>query len=489
MSVILGIDQGTTGTRACLVDASGRILHMAYAAHRQIQPHAGWVEHDVDEIWVCTTRVIAEVLAQTDTRPAGVAIANQGETVAIWDARTLRPLHHAIVWQDTRTEAAIQQLAADPAASAHVRALTGLRLDSYFSASKLRWLLDHVPGARALADAGLLRAGTLDTWLVQRLTAGAVFATDASTAARTLLCDTQTLAWSEALLEMFAIPHAILPEIRASDAGFGTCTGHGLDGIPILASLVDQPAALLGHGCVERGSAKATFGTGCFVYVNAGSTRPAAMPSTLVTVAWRRAGETCYALDGGVLAVGSAIGWLRELGVLAGDDLLAAIPERTDRDVVCVPALVGLGAPHWDRDARASWLGLSLAASRGDLVGALLEGLACRVAEVVRAVEREAGITIAELSVDGGLARSPALMQLQADLLGRPVLVAAESEATVSGACAMASLALGETSLDELRGRRARSQARYEPQISTDERLARLDRFERAVALTRQWRG
>jgi glycerol kinase len=256
-----------------------------------------------------------------------IAIANQGETVMIWDAETRRPLHHALVWQDTRTTDVIAALAANAADAARVRAETGLGLDPYFSAGKLRWLLDRVPGARDLAERGSLRAGTLDTWLIDRLTGGTVFATDVSTAARTQLCDTRSLQWSPFLLDVFGIPRTILAEIRDSDGGFGTCThsvaGGALVGVPIIASLVDQPAALAGHGCIDRGDAKATLGTGAFVYVNTGGERPSGEHGSLATVAWRRGAtaerqaSTCYALDGGVLAFGSAIAWLENIGLLA----------------------------------------------------------------------------------------------------------------------------------------------------------------------------
>lgn len=478
--MLLGIDQGTTGTKACVVDRDGRVVKRAYAAHRQMQPGPGLIEHDAREIWACTQRVIAEVGGPVE----GVALANQGETILVWDARTGEPLHPAIVWSDTRTDAVMARLAADPAIDRLVRDATGLRVDAYFSASKLRWLLDEVPGARSLAAAGHLRAGTIDTWLIDRLTGGEVFATDASTAARTLLCDTRTVAWSAELCRVFDVPLDILPELRPSDAGFGTCTGNGLDGVPIVASLADQPAALAGQGCLGRGDAKATFGTGCFVYVNTGAMRPVGV-GLLSTIAWQRGREVTHALDGGVLAVGSAIDWLRGLGLLGPAGL--PLPIAHDPQLVCVPALVGLGAPHWDRGTRGAWLGMASTTSGAELAGALVEGLACRVVEVVRAVEAEGGIGIDELRVDGGLTRSAELMQLQADLLGRPVVVAAEDEATAVGACAIAALARGEVTEAEVRRRGARSRARYEPRMSADERDARLARFARALALVRSY--
>jgi glycerol kinase len=488
--VLLGIDQGTTGTRACLVDREGRITARAYRTHRQIHPRAGWVEHDLSEIWENTRQVIDEVtthpLSGARLPIRGIAIANQGETIGIWDPDTRTPLHHALVWQDTRTAPAVDALAIDPELSAFVRDATGLRLDPYFSAPKLQWLLDVVPDARTRIATHRLRAGTIDTWLIAKLTDGAVFATDVSTAARTLLCETHGMTWNPRLLERFGVPAKILPEIRASDAGFGECTLPGLEGVPILASLVDQPAALMGQGCIDRGDAKATFGTGCFVYVNAGDRRPPGSEGILSTVAWQREGEpVCYALDGGVLSVGSAIDWLHSLGL--GIDL-STPPPRVDQHVVCVPALAGLGAPHWDRDARAAWFGMSSATTAADLAGALVEGIACRVAEVVQEIERETGAEILELRVDGGLTRSPVVMQAHADLLGTRIVVAQEDEATVTGACALAGLRLGDLTLDDIRTRRSRIGARYEPAMSKEERGDRRARFHQATTLVRKFR-
>jgi len=485
--MILGIDQGTTGTRACLVDG-GRIAHSVYAQHRQITLRDGWVEHDAGEIW---TRV-QDLLTHLRIRGSAeaIAIANQGETVMLWNAETHRPLHHALVWQDTRTTDFVASLASDAGVAARVREETGLGLDPYFSASKLRWLLDNVPGARDLAAKGRLRAGTLDTWLVDRLTDGTVFATDASTAARTQLCDTRTLEWSPFLLELFGIPREILPEIRACDADFGSCTHPAARGVPIVASIVDQPAALLGEGCIDRGDAKVTIGTGAFLYVNTGSERPSGNHGTLATVAWHRAGRpaaTTYALDGGVLAFGSAIAWLESIGVLAPGQLDAVLSARTPTALpgpVSVPALAGLGAPHWNRHAHGTWFGLTHATTASDMVAAVAYGLACRVAEVVDAVELDAGIAIGELRVDGGLSRSPALVAILADVLGRPVIVAEEDEATVLGAATLAALRLGQITEDEVRARRTRFRARYQPRIADGPRAVLRERFARALALT-----
>jgi glycerol kinase len=379
-------------------------------------------------------------------------------------------------------------MASNPETVARVRAETGLGLDPYFSAPKLRWLLDHA--GPDVGRGGSLRAGTLDSWLIQKLTGGSRYATDASTAARTLLCDTKNLMWSDYLIELFGVPRSILPQIRGSDEGFGECSstlfGGALAGVPIVASLVDQPAALLGQGCLERGDAKATLGTGAFVYVNTGSQRPSGEHGTLATVAWQRGDVKTYALDGGVLSFGSAIAWLESLGVLAKgqlDAVLAARPAGATSTVTCVPALAGLGSPHWKRDAHGTWFGLSHATTASDMVAALAEGLACRIAEVVDAIERDAGIALAELRVDGGLSRSEAFVRLIADVLGRPVVVAEEDEATVLGVATLAELKLGTITEEAVRARRSRSRARYEPRITAAQRGSLRERFARALAL------
>ena len=333
--MLLGIDQGTTGTRAVLVDERLTIRASAYAAHTQHTPHPGWVEHDAEELWANTQRVIAEVLAGGE-RPTAVAIANQGETVMVWDARTGKPLHRAVVWSDTRTESLLPMYAEHEST---IRAATGLRLDSYFSATKLRLLLDD--RARDLAAKGYLRAGTLDTWLIDRLTQGEVFATDASTAARTLLAEIDGCTWHQPLLDIFGIPRSVLAEIRDCDGDFGTCLGGALDGVPIRGSIVDQPAAMLGQGCVDRGDIKATFGTGCFVYANSGTQRPSGQ-GTLATVAWRRGGETTYALDAGVLSVGSALDWASGLGLPTDDAAVASGGEPRHIEVGS-PRMLGEG--------------------------------------------------------------------------------------------------------------------------------------------------
>jgi glycerol kinase len=476
---ILGIDQGTTGTRACVIDAEGRILGQAYTTHRQSHPKPGWVEHDPEEIWRNTQKVMTEARALAGvSRIDALGIANPGETILIWDRTSGAPLHPAIVWQDLRTQAPMELMARDRGLCERVTAATGLRLDPYFAAPKLRWLLDQVPGARERANHGELCAGTIDTWLIWKLTAGRAFITDVSTAARTLLFDIHTLAWSPWLCDLFDIPMSILPSV-------GSSAGALAQGeIPIAASVADQPAAMIGQGCLRAGDVKATYGTGCFVYLHAGDRAPASTHGLLSTVAWQRDGRTDYALDGGVFAAGSVVSWLRDrLGMIGSVSEMDALIAAGGTHVMCVPALAGLGAPHWRRDTRAAWMGMDLSSSRADLVRAALEGVGCRVAQVVRAMERDAHVKVSSLRADGGLTGSAAFMQLQADLLGVPVAVSAEPEATVMGACYLAARAIGWFADDHAITRRATTSQVFEPRVSADQREARMARFDRAVSL------
>jgi glycerol kinase len=497
-SLVLGIDQGTTGTRARVVDPHGAVLGQAYRAHAQHHPAPGHVEHDVEEIWAATLAVIAEALAAAGvdrTAIAGIGLANQGETVVAWDAKTGRPLGRALVWQDTRTQAAADRLAADDVFARAVTAKTGLVVDPYFSATKMRWLWDHAPGAAELEARGDLRLGTVDAWLVAKLTEGEACVTDVSTAARTLLFDIRTCAYDDELVRRFGVPKGALARIVPSTGVLARARIPLLEGVPLLASVVDQPAALYGHGCLAPGQIKATYGTGCFVYMNTGSAPPVAAPrGLLATVAWQRRGDATptYALDGGIFAAGSVVEWLRtSLGFAATapelDQLAASAKEPAAGDaVVCVPALAGLGAPHFVRGARAAWLGMDLGTTRADLVRAALDGIACRVAEVVRAMEATTGMRAPALRVDGGLTGSATLMQLQADALGVPVEVLAESEATVMGVAALAAREAGlaaearEASPAALPAKVLRV---FTPRVDAEGRARRAARFSRAVEL------
>ena len=425
-----------------------------------------------------------------------LAIANPGETVLLFDRETGEPLHHAIVWQDLRTQPEMERLARDPDIARRVTETTGLRLDPYFSAAKIRWLLDHVPAARQLLGRGRLAIGTVDAYLMHRLTGGRSFVTDASTAARTLLFDIHAGRYDPWLLDLFGVPLEALPEVRDSVGAFGSVSAleGALDGTPIFVGLVDQPAAMIGHACLAEGEIKATYGTGCFVYQNTGVHARTSGHGLLSTVAWRRDGKTTYALDGGIFAAGSVLTWLRD-GLGFGDTVAAldalAASTRDSGGVVCVPALAGLAAPHWDRSARASWLGMTLGSTRAHLVRAAFEGIAMRVAEVVLAMERDSGRRVTRLRVDGGLTESPTLMQLQADLLGIQIEVSAEPEATVMGVAYLALAALGCWRGDEeIRARVEQRDAAatvYDPTIDPAERAERLARFARAIEAVRRW--
>lgn len=493
--LILGVDQGTTSTRAGVMDRGGRMVSLAQLPHRQIYPRPGWVEHNAGEIWDNVRRSMSEAVAEAGAGPdlAGIGIANQGETVLAWDRASGEPLAPAIVWQDARTQDEMEGLARDEGAARRIRELTGLAPDAYFSASKIRWLLDHVPEARPLAGQGRLCVGTVDAWLVWKLSGGQSFVTDASTAARTLLFDIRALRYDPWLLGRFGVPASVLPEVRRSDERLGVVSGLGapLDGVPIVAGLVDQPAALFGQGCLAPGQAKATYGTGCFVYLNTGDAPRPSAHGLLTTIAWRRAAGTVYALDGGVFAAGSVVEWLSRLGLVsqpaAVDALLASEPPSPDDEVMCVPALAGLAAPYWDRSARAAWLGMGLGSARADLVRAALEGVACRVTQVVRAMEQDASVSIDSLRVDGGLTGCAALMQMQADLLGVPVEVAAEAEATLRGVCFLAARAAGVWKDDVEVGENRRPGRIVAPRVTAAERRERLARFERAAALVQEW--
>jgi glycerol kinase len=429
------------------MNAHGKMEDSAYRKHEQIMPDLGngirGVEHDPMEIWNNTREVIEAVIRSRAV--AAIGIANQGETVMLWNRRTGEPLHNAIVWQDQRTQQWMDQLRADEALAKQVATTTGLRLDAYFSASKISWLLNNVPSAKTVLESGDLCAGTLDSWLIYKLTGGESFVTDPSTVARTLLFDIHKGAYDEELLSLFQIPSQILPKVVDHD--FGTVsTLPGLEGVPITASLVDQTGAVFGQGCLQPGDIKATYGTGCFVFMNSG-TDPALNDSGLLSViAWSRDGGITYALDGGIFTAGAVVEYLsKQLGFLKDgselDDILKKTP--SSGSVVCVPAFAGLAAPFWERVAKAAYFGIDLSTSREVLVRAALEGIACRVVQVVRAMETASGREIRSLRVDGGLVRSAEFVQIQADMLGLPVEVLDNPEATVMGVCYMAARQAG----------------------------------------------
>jgi glycerol kinase len=466
---ILAIDQGTTSTKVYLW-RNGRLQHVGSRPHQQIYPRAGWVEHDPEEL----VGNIAD-LVRTAGPATAAGLANQGETVVAWDARTKRPLYNAIVWQDGRTAEEIQRLQADGFEEMTL-ARAGLPLDAYFSATKLRWLLDHADGARDLLRQGRLRLGTSDAFFLDRLTG--VCATDPSTASRTSLMHLHDLRWDEDLCNTFGVPMECLPEIRPTTGDFGT-----LANIPILASVVDQQASLFGHGCQTHGDIKITFGTGAFALGISGDHPSSAHTSGLLsTCAWQLDGRPAqYALDGGVLTAGAAVEWLGRTGLLHDVDTLGSFtgPAAIERGLAFVPALAGLGSPHWDRDARGTWLGLDLSTSRDDLCRAVLEGIALRAAEIVVMLSGALGGTH-RIAIDGGLTQSDYFVNFLADALARPVHVAGSADMTSIGVLSLCLAALGRDEQPDAVGLRIVGPRK--PLAAAQHAL-----FEEAVALSRDW--
>jgi glycerol kinase len=446
---VVAIDQGTTGSTVLVFDRSGRIVGRAYSEFKQHFPRPGWVEHDPEEIWRVTLRVLRQACRRARVHARDVAalgITNQRETTVLWDRATGKPVHRAIVWQDRRTAPLCETLRAD-GAEAQVREKTGLVLDPYFSGTKLRWLLEHVPRAAERARRGELCFGTIDTWLVWRLTRGKVHATDATNASRTLLYDIHARAWDASLCALLEVPEAILPAVHPSSGEFGQTTADILGvPIPIAGIAGDQQAALFGQGCVDAGMAKNTYGTGCFLLLNTGSRPVRSEHGLLTTIACDARGAPAYALEGSVFIAGAAIQWLRDgLGLLRK----AAESERLARSVdsslgvYLVPAFVGLGAPYWDPEARGALLGLTRGVRRAHVVRAALESLAFQTRDVVEAMAGDAGDAISTLRVDGGAAANGFLMQFQADLLGVPVERPRVVETTAMGAAFLAGLGIG----------------------------------------------
>ncbi len=451
MSYILAIDQGTTATKAALVDGQGRLRALAQRELAQHCPYPGWVEMDACVIWRSVLDAAQEAMTRAGAEArdvVAVGVSNQGESVLAWDATTGDPLYPVITWQCTRTAARCRELSTPPMQEL-IRQRTGLVLDSYFAASKLQWLLENVPAVQAARARGTLRIGTLDTWLLWRLSGGHIYATDWSTASRTMLFNVRTLAWDDDLLTLFGVPRELLAAPRPSGAPYGTTDPGAFLGIsaPITASAVDQPAALWGHGCFRAGELKITYGTGAFLLMHLGATFRLSARGLLTSLAVSREGEPpAYYLDGGIYSVGAAIQWLRHnLGMLRdaaeSGALAASLPDNGG--VYFVPALVGLAAPHWDRQVQGAFLGLTSAATRAHLARAVLEAIAFRVYEVVQAMEDDARVSIPEVRADGGVTQNDWLMQFQADLLRRPVRRARQAEMTALGIAQLAGAAVG----------------------------------------------
>ena len=492
---IAALDQGTTSSRAILFHETGEIAARAQYPFRQIYPQPGWVEHDPMEIWASERRALAEITSHIDPRQvAAIGITNQRETTILWDRRTGEPIHNAIVWQCRRTAPFCDELKARGLGEI-IAEKTGLLIDAYFSASKIRWLLDNVPGARERAERGELCFGTVDSWLIWQLSGGAVHVTDYSNASRTMLFNIHTLRWDEELCEIFGIPRSILPRPVGNSEVYGLVARdlpelEGLAGIPICGSIGDQPAALFGQGCFHPGEAKNTYGTGCFTLMNVGREAVRSRAGLVTSVGWSIGGETSYALEGSVFNAGSTIQWLRdELKLIDSapecDRLAESVPDSGG--VVIVPAFTGLGAPYWDMYARGTILGLTRGSTRAHIARAVLDAIALQVTDLVRAMNADAPCPIPTLRVDGGASVSDILMQIQADLLGIPVDRPAQVETTAFGAAALAGLAAGvwkdTGELEKLR----RSQHVFTPLRSGEDCGREYRRWQRAVERAQAW--
>jgi glycerol kinase len=489
--VILAIDQGTTGTTCLVFDPQAELIGRAYREFEQHFPRPGWVEHDAAEIWEVTRAVAGEALDDAGVRPGeleAVGITNQRETVCVWDPDTGDALHRAIVWQDRRTAARCDQLRAAGYES-RVRERTGLVLDPYFSGTKIEWLLEHVDGLRERAEQGRAVFGTIDSWLIFNLTGEHV--TDPTNASRTMLYDIVRGEWDEELLELLSVPARSLPAVATSSGALGTTRAEALHGhaVPVAGVAGDQQAALFGHACVDPGLGKNTYGTGSFVLQNTGYRPPAPAPGLLGTVAVGIGGRLSYALEAAIFATGAAVQWLRDgLGVIetASDtEALAASLDSND-GVYFVPALTGLGSPHWDPYARGTIVGLTRGSTRAHMARATLEAIAYQTADAVRAIEAAGGVELSELRADGGATANGWLMQFQADVLGVPVSVPEIAETTALGAAYLAGVGVGLWTIEQVRSS-WRERHRYEPRMSADERDTLLHGWRRALDRARGW--
>jgi glycerol kinase len=485
-SHVLAIDQGTTSTRAVVYDRAGRDRGSAARELTQFYPRPGWVEHDPLEIWQSVAEVVPKALAAAGIEPrqlAAIGLTNQRETIVLWERGTGRPIGRAIVWQDRRTADFCRQRKSD---EPWIYERTGLVLDPYFSATKIRWLLDQETSLRAAAEAGELACGTIDSFLTWRLTGGRVHATDVSNASRTLLLNLRSTAWDDDLCRYFGVPRALLPEVRSSAGSFGVTSGLEFlpDGLAIGGLAGDQQAALFGQCCFDAGDAKCTYGTGAFFLMHVGATPKLSNHRLLCTVAATLDRQPLYVLEGSVFVAGAAVQWLRDglkfFGVAADIEGLA-VQADPQQDVIFVPGFVGLGAPHWVPEARGVIFGLTRGTVAADLSRAALDGVALQVADLIEAAGRDAGQPLSSLRVDGGMANNAWFLQRQADLLGMPVLQSPHSEATALGAAFLAGLDAGVwPNLDALRGL-ARDARRFEPRFPDKERRRRLERWRKAV--------
>jgi glycerol kinase len=493
MAYLLALDQGTTSSRAIVFDSGGEIMAVAQREFQQHYPQPGWVEHDAEEIWSTQRDVACEALKKAGLKRGDVAaigITNQRETVIVWDRTTGKPIHHAIVWQDRRTASVCDRLRAE-GREPMIREKTGLVIDPYFSGTKLAWILDHVSGARAGAEAGRLMCGTVDTWLIYRLTGGRVHVTDASNASRTLLMNIHTGEWDDELLKCFGVPREILPQIRSSSEVYGTVEGMDtLSGVPIAGVAGDQQAALFGQACYEPGSAKNTYGTGCFALMNTGAQAIASQNKLVTTIAWKLGEQIDYAIEGSVFIAGAVVQWLRDgLGVIEKsvdvEALARSVPDSGG--VFFVPAFAGLGAPHWDPYARGTIIGLTRGTTAAHIARAAIESIALQVVDLIDAMQSDAPSALSELRVDGGASVNNGLLQYQADIMQLPVVRPKVTETTALGAAYLAGLATGVWQRrDEIAGH-WQVDRRFEPQMPAEKAAAIRARWAEAVKRAKEW--
>jgi glycerol kinase len=495
---VLAIDQGTTSTRAMVFDAAGAVVAVDQMEHRQILPRAGWVEHDALEIWNNTREVIGTALGKANLSSSAIAavgITNQRETAVVWDRTTGRPVYNAIVWQDTRTQQICDQLAALGGGADRYKDRVGLPLATYFAGPKVRWILDHVDGARERAERGELLLGTIDTWVLWNLTGGAdhggAHVTDVTNASRTMLMDLGSMTWAPDIADDMQIPMSMLPEIKSSSEIYGECRPGILRGTPVAGILGDQQAATFGQVCFEVGTAKNTYGTGNFMLLNTGEDRVVSENGLLTTVCYGLGDQpTVYALEGSIAVTGSLVQWLRDnLGLISTaaevEDLARSVDDNGG--AYFVPAFSGLFAPHWRSDARGALVGLTRFVNKGHLARAVLEATAFQTREVLDAMNADAGVSLSELKVDGGMVVNETLMQFQADILDVPVVRPKVSETTALGAAYAAGLAVGYWSgLDELRSNWSEGK-RWQPKLGAEERERTYRNWKKAVTKTFDW--
>ncbi|MBE7175210.1 MAG: glycerol kinase GlpK [Mucilaginibacter polytrichastri] len=446
---ILSFDQGTTSSRAIVFNKSGDIVSLAQKEFTQIYPQPGWVEHDPKEIWSSQIAVAAEAITKAGisaTDVAAIGITNQRETTVVWDRKTGEPVHNAIVWQDRRTSAYCNELK-KAGHSEKIQVKTGLVIDSYFSATKIRWILENVPGAREKAERGELAFGTVDSWLVWKLTGGKTHITDSTNASRTMLFDINTRQWDDKLLALFGVPASMLPDVKSSSEVYGETAGRILAAnIPIAGIAGDQHAALFGQMCTEKGMVKNTYGTGCFMLMNIGSEPVLSKNKLLTTIAWQIGDDVQYAFEGSIFIAGAVVQWLRDgLGIIRNSADVEALAQKADDNggVYLVPAFAGLGAPHWEQDARGTIIGITRGTTASHIARAAVESIAYQTMEVLRAMEADSGLEIKELRVDGGATANDLLMQFQADILNTQVIRPKVTEVTAIGAAYLAGLATG----------------------------------------------